>query len=108
MTRWVIPTIYLLLCEVFGLLYELGLSRQISGTVGTVAVFFLIALTFPAMSIGAWSQGQIAVLLGISSTDAIAYNSFWPRFAGWQSSTVVCAFALALIAHLAARVFSRR
>jgi hypothetical protein len=108
MARWIVPASYFLLCELLGLLYELGLKSQISGSIGMLAAFVLILLTFPGMPIGGWAKDQSAMLLGISSTDAIAYSSFWPRFAGWQTSIVVCTLALGLITHLAARAFWKR
>ena len=99
MTRWLLPLLYFVLCETLDLLYELGLASQISGTIGMISAFLLIAITFPAISIGELAHKQTAILLGILPTDTIAYHSFWPRFVGVQSSILVCTLAVVLIVY---------
>jgi hypothetical protein len=97
MRRWLLPVIYLVLCEALDLFYELGLSRQINGIFGIISALILVAITFPAGPIGEWAHNQTAIFLGISSTDTIAYHSFWPRFLGVQASILSCTLILVLI-----------
>lgn len=100
MVRWLLPMLYFVLCESLGALYELGLAHQINGTIGALAAFLLIALTFPAMPIGQMAHKATATLLGVSPTDTIAYHSFWPRFVGVQVSILVCVLSIVLIVYL--------
>ena len=100
MRRWLFPIIYFVLCEVLYLFYELGLTRQTSGTLGMISAFVLVAITFPALPVGRWAHEQTATLLGISSTDTIAYHSFWPRFLGVQASIILCTLVFVLMAYL--------
>lgn len=97
MRPWTIPVIYVGLCEVLDLFYELGLTRQASGILGMLSAFVLTVITFPAVPIAEWAQNQTATFLGIASTDAIAYHSFWPRFIGTQASILSCTLILTLI-----------
>ncbi len=100
--------IYFVLCEVLDLFYELGLTRQISGTIGMTSAFLLIIISFPGMPVGEWAHNQIATLLGIPATDAIAYNSFWPRFLGVQFTIIFCTLAFVLVIYSVSRLFKLR
>lgn len=101
MRRWLFPIAYFVLCEVLDLLYELGLTMYInSSPLSVISVLVLVAITFPALSVGCWAQQQTAMLLGISLTDSIAYNSFWPRFLGVQASIIVCTLAFVLLSYI--------
>ncbi|TXH02304.1 MAG: hypothetical protein E6R09_05015 [Rhodocyclaceae bacterium] len=82
------------------LFYELGLIGQISGTLGIISAFALIAITFPALPIAHWAQNKTAAFLYISPSDTIAYNGFWPRFLGVQASILSCTLILLLIIYL--------
>lgn len=95
--RWRIPIVYFGLCEVLSLFYELGLTGQTNAELGLLSAFLLIAITFPAVLVGDWAHAYAASLLGISSTNAIAYHSFWPRFIGVQASILVCTLAVVFV-----------
>lgn len=101
MRYWHFPIIYFVLCEVLYLFYEISLKT--SSTIGMISILILIAITFPALPVARWAQEQTATLLGISSTDTIAYNSFWPRFLGMQASIILCTLVLLFIAYLVSR-----
>ena len=60
------------------------------------------------MPVGEWAHSQIAMLLGIPATDAIAYNSFWPRFLGVQSTILFCTIAFVFVIYLVGRLIKFR
>jgi hypothetical protein len=95
---WRYLALYFGICEFLYLTFEVGMGSLI----GVIASLLFVALTFPAIPVAQFLQGQIASALGL--TTAIGYHSFWPRLVGAQSAIVVCAIAIALIlSYVAAR-----
>jgi hypothetical protein len=100
MQLWLIPVTYFVFCEVLDLFYELGLYGKTNATLGMISAFILVAITFPAIPLGEWTQNQTAMLQGILPTDTIAFHSFWPRFLGAQVSILFCTLAYVIFISL--------